>query len=72
VGVHQVAAVVSRQRPAAGLVATAELGVPAAVVALGLSEHVISSGQGAAIVAAALVSVGVCSAGAALLDRHRA
>ena len=70
VGVHQVAALASRQRPAAGLVATAELGVPAAVVALGLSEHVIDSGQGAAIVAAALVSVGVCAAGAHLLARQ--
>ena len=68
VGVHQVAAVVTRQRPAAGLVAAAELGVPAAVVALGLSEQIITSGQGAAIVAAALLSVGACAAGARLLS----
>jgi Kef-type K+ transport system membrane component KefB len=67
-GVHLVAALASRQRPAAGLVATAELGVPAAVAALGLSEHVLNAGQAAAIVAAALVSVGICSAGAALLE----
>ncbi len=69
-GVHLVAAVASRQRPATGLVAAAELGVPAAVVALGLSEHVLTSGQGAAIIAAALLSVGICSAGAHLLARR--
>jgi Kef-type K+ transport system membrane component KefB len=71
VAVHCLAAVGSRQRLAAGLVSSAQLGVPAAVVALGLVEGVISPGQGAAIVVAALLSVGVCATGAALLARPR-
>jgi Kef-type K+ transport system membrane component KefB len=71
VAVHCAAAAGSRQRLPAGLVSSAQLGVPAAVVALGLTEDVISPGQGAAIVVAALLSVGVCATGAALLERPR-
>ena len=56
-----------RQPAAAGLVATATLGVPAAVVELGLANGRIDAGQGAAIVAAALVSIGVGAAGVRLL-----
>ena len=41
--------------------------MPAAIVALGLSEHVITSTQGAAIVTASLISLAVCSVGAAAL-----
>ncbi len=44
--VHLLAARVMRQPPAAGLLASAQLGVPAAIVALGLSEHVITSTPG--------------------------
>jgi Kef-type K+ transport system membrane component KefB len=69
VAVHLLAAVVSRQLPAAGLVATAQMGVPAAVVAVGLQERVISAGVGAAIIAAALASLATTSVGAALLRR---
>jgi Kef-type K+ transport system membrane component KefB len=72
VGVHIAAAAASRQRLASGLVATAELGVPAAIVSLGLAAGVINGGQGAAIVTAALVSVGICAAGAAVLARRPA
>ena len=54
---HLPVAVSTRQRPAAGLLARAQLGVPAAVVALGLSERVITSPQAAAIVLAALISL---------------
>ena len=43
--VHVLAARVTRQPRAAGLLASAQLGVPAAIVALGLSEHVITSTQ---------------------------
>jgi Kef-type K+ transport system membrane component KefB len=71
VGVHCLAAVASRQRLPTGLVSAAQLGVPAAVVALGLTEDVIDAGQGAAIVVAALLSVGVCATGAALLAGPR-
>ena len=51
------------------LIVTAQLGVPAAVVKLGLADHVISPGQGAAIILAALVSLGICAAGTALAKR---
>jgi Kef-type K+ transport system membrane component KefB len=71
VAVHALAAIATRQRLTAGLITTAQLGVPAAVVALGLSEHVIAPGQGAAIIAAALISLGVCSTGAAVLQQPR-
>jgi Kef-type K+ transport system membrane component KefB len=68
--VHLAAAVATRQRPAAGLLASAQLGVPSAVVALGLSERVITATQAAAIIAAALVSLAACAAGAAWLGRR--
>jgi Kef-type K+ transport system membrane component KefB len=71
VAVHGLAALGSRQRLAAGLVSAAQLGVPAAVVALGLEQGVVTPGQGAAIVVAALLSVGACATGAALLARAR-
>jgi Kef-type K+ transport system membrane component KefB len=51
------------------LIVTAQLGVPAAVVKLGLAGHVISPGQGAAIILAALVSLAICAAGTALAKR---
>jgi Kef-type K+ transport system membrane component KefB len=68
VGVHLLAAKLSRQPPAAGLVASAQLGVPSAIVALGLPEHVLSASQGAAIMLAALLSILACSVGAATLE----
>ena len=68
--VHAVAALATRQPPSAGLVATAQLGVPAAVVQIGLQEHVISPGLGAAITAAALATLGLCALGTDLLARR--
>jgi Kef-type K+ transport system membrane component KefB len=65
--VHLVAARLTHQPPASGLLASAQLGVPSAIVALGLSEHVITSAQGAAIITAAMLSLAVCAAGAALM-----
>jgi len=67
--IRLVVARVTRQRLSAGLVATAQLGVPAAVAALGLSEGVIDAGVAGAIVAAALGSLALCSLGAALMAR---
>ncbi len=63
------AAVATRQPVAAGLAATVALGVPAAIVTLGLRENVISPGTGAAIMVAALASIGLSGAGVALLQR---
>lgn len=65
--VHLLVALATPQRPAAGLLANAQLGVPSAVVALGLSERVPTSIQAAAIIAAAPISLAAYAVGAALL-----
>jgi hypothetical protein len=48
------------------------MGGPIAVVALGLANKLLTSGQGAAIIVVALLSVGTCTLGAALLARNPA
>jgi hypothetical protein len=45
------------------------MGVPAAVIALGLPIGAIDQGQASAIFCAALVSIGACATGAAILRR---
>jgi Kef-type K+ transport system membrane component KefB len=67
VAVHLAAAALARVRPAAGLAACAQLGVPAATASLGLAEGVLSPQVATAIVAAAFVSLGVCTLGVELL-----
>ena len=67
--VHLLAAGLSRQGAPAALVATAQLGVPAAVVTLGLQAEVLSAAQGAAIITAALVSLAIATIGTSLLAR---
>jgi Kef-type K+ transport system membrane component KefB len=54
----------------AGLLGTAQLGLPAGVVTLGLADGVLTSAQAAAIVAAALATLATSSLGAALLTRR--
>ena len=72
VAIHLIATVLTR-RPAAGaLAATAQLGVPAAIASLGLAEHVLSADAATAIVASALVSLGVCTLGVERLVRSAA
>jgi len=66
---HVAVALVMRMPWPAGLLASAQLGLPAGVVSLGLTEHVVTAGQGAAIVAAALITLGISSLGAVLLSR---
>lgn len=68
--VHLVAARVIRAPPAIGLLASPQLGVPAAVIALGLPIHAIDQGQASAIFCSALISIGACAAGAARLRRE--
>jgi Kef-type K+ transport system membrane component KefB len=70
VAVHLLAAGLSHQRAPAALVATAQLGVPAAVVSLGLQERVLTAAQGAAIITAALASLGIAALGTTLLARE--
>lgn len=70
--VHLVAGMVIRAPKAVGLLASAQMGVPAAVIALGLPAHAITQGQASAIFCAALVSIGACSTGAAILRRAQA
>lgn len=62
--VHVGAARVLRLGWPSGLVATAQLGVPSAVVTLGLQSGTLGPGQGAAIMAAAAGSVGLSALGA--------
>jgi Kef-type K+ transport system membrane component KefB len=61
--IHLIAARAGRVSPGAGLAACAQLGVPAAVASLGLAEGVLSSEIATAIVAASIISLGVCTAG---------
>ncbi|HEY8304631.1 MAG TPA: cation:proton antiporter [Solirubrobacteraceae bacterium] len=70
VAVHLVAARIVRLPPPAGLVASAQLGVPAAMVALGLPAHVLTAPQAAAIIVAALLSIVACSMGAVGMARE--
>jgi Kef-type K+ transport system membrane component KefB len=71
VAVHLVTSRVLRTPPAIGLLASAQIGVPAAVIALGLPSGAIDQGQASAIFCAALVSIGACAAGAAILRQAR-
>ena len=70
VALHIVAALVTRQSVAAGLAATVQLGVPAAVATLGLQEGVITSGVAAALMVAAIASIAIGDVGVALISRH--
>jgi Kef-type K+ transport system membrane component KefB len=72
VAIRLAAAIVTRQPVAAGLASAVTLGVPAAAVALGLQEDVISPGAGAAIMAGALASIAVSGIGVSLLHRQLA
>ena len=67
--IHLLATLLLRRGAAAALAATAQLGVPAAVASLGLSEHLLSPVVATAIVASALVSLAVCTVGVERLAR---
>jgi Kef-type K+ transport system membrane component KefB len=68
--IHLAAVALARRPLGAGLAATAELGVPAAVASLGLAERVISPSVATAIVAAAVVSLAVSTLGVERLVRR--
>jgi Kef-type K+ transport system membrane component KefB len=67
--VHVMAAIAWRLPVAMGLVSSAQLGVPSAVVSIGLATEQITAAQGAAVMAALLVTLGACAAGGALLGQ---
>jgi Kef-type K+ transport system membrane component KefB len=69
IAVHLTVTFLIRAPRAVGLLATAQVGVPAAVIALGLPAHAITDAQAAAIFCAALVSIAATAAGAAILRR---
>jgi Kef-type K+ transport system membrane component KefB len=69
VACHLIAAAAVRLPAGAGMLATAQLGVPTAVAALGLSNGSLDQGQAAAVVAAALVLLAVATGGALVLAR---
>lgn len=60
---HLAAVILARRPLGAGLAASAQLGVPAAVASLGTAEGVLSNTVATAIVTAALVSLAVCTLG---------
>jgi Kef-type K+ transport system membrane component KefB len=68
--IHLAAVLLTRRPLSAGLAASAQLGVPAAVASLGLAEHVLSGTVATAIVAAAVVSLGVCTIGVERMLAH--
>ncbi len=70
--VHVLTARVVGLPRASGLLATAQIGVPAAVIALGLPIRAITEAQAGAIFAAALGTIAACSLGGALLARAAA
>jgi Kef-type K+ transport system membrane component KefB len=70
VACHVAVAVVTRMPWPAGLLASAQLGLPAGVVSLGLTSGLLTPGQGAAVIASAVATLGAASAGAALLQRR--
>ena len=67
--VHVLAAMAIRAPRAVGLLSSAQMGVPAAVIALGLPVHAIDQGEASAIFCAALLSLATCTVGAGLLRR---
>lgn len=69
VAVHVVAARLTRQPLGAALAATAQLGLPAGAVTLGLQQGTLSPGVAAAILVAALGTVAIAPAGVTLLRK---
>ncbi len=67
--VHVVVVLVMRRPFAVGLLGAAALGVPSAVVSIGLAQGVLDAGEGAAVVSAVLVTIAISAAGGALLGR---
>jgi Kef-type K+ transport system membrane component KefB len=68
--VHVAVALLVRLPVASGLAASSQLGLPAAVASLGLANGMLTSVQAAAVIAASMVSVLVCTAGTMMLQKY--
>jgi Kef-type K+ transport system membrane component KefB len=69
--VHVAVAALWRLPLATGLLATAQLGVPAALASVGLTVHALDVGQASAVMAAAVGSLIVCAIGGAMMGNTR-
>ena len=69
VAVHVLAGLVIRAPVWTALIVTAQLGVPVAIANLGLADGLLKPGEGAAIIVAALASLGVCAVGTEVAKR---
>ena len=67
IAIHLVTAALWKLPRGAGLLASVQLGVPSAVVSIGLETRQISPADGAAMMAAVLVTLGACVWGSSLL-----
>jgi Kef-type K+ transport system membrane component KefB len=72
VAVHVVVARIIKLPVWSGLAAAAELGLPAAVVSIGLAENLLQPAQAAAIIAASMCSLIACSVGISRLAKDPA
>jgi Kef-type K+ transport system membrane component KefB len=63
IAIHIAAAALWRLPISMGLLATAQLGVPSAIVSLGLASNQLTPAQGSAVMAAVLVTLGACALG---------
>ena len=70
IAVHLITAAALKLPTATGLLATAQVGVPAAVIALGLPLRALDQAQASAIFAAALATILISSVGGALTRRR--
>jgi Kef-type K+ transport system membrane component KefB len=70
IAIHVGAAIIWRLPIGLGLVASAQLGVPAAVVSIGLATNQLTAAQGAAVMASLLVTLGACAIGGTMVG-HR-
>jgi Kef-type K+ transport system membrane component KefB len=70
VAIHIVSGAVWHLPLSMGLMASAQLGVPASVVSIGLATKQLTAAQGAAVMASLLVTLAACAVGAAVFG-HR-
>jgi Kef-type K+ transport system membrane component KefB len=68
--IHVAVGAASRVPVSMSLVASAQLGVPASVVSIGLATQQLTAAQGAAVMASLLIALAACALGSALLG-HR-